>query len=47
MTHKWVGYVLRVRLGLATHRSGGVYVVPASEKAKVEALARRYGLLQP
>jgi hypothetical protein len=47
MTHKWVGYMLRVRLGLATHRSGGVYVVPASEKTKVEALARRYGLLQP
>lgn len=46
MTHKWMGYMLRVRLGLATHRSGGVYVVPASEKTKVEALARRYGLLQ-
>lgn len=46
MTHKWVGYMLRVRLGIATHRSGGVYVVPASEKAKAEALARRYGLAQ-
>lgn len=44
MTHKWVGYMLRVRLGIATHRSGGVYVVPASEKAKAEALARRFGL---
>jgi hypothetical protein len=47
MTHKWVGYMLRVRLGIATHRSGGVYVVPASEKAKVDALARRYGLAHP
>ena len=46
MTHKWVGYMLRVRLGIATHRSGGVYVVPASEKAKVEALTRRFGLAQ-
>jgi hypothetical protein len=46
MTHKWTGYMLRVRLGIATHRSGGVYVVPASEKTKVEALARRYGLAQ-
>lgn len=44
MTHRWVGYMLRVRLGIATHRSGGVYVVPASEKTKAEALARRYGL---
>jgi hypothetical protein len=47
MTHKWVGYMLRVRLGVATHKSGGVYVVPVSERAKVEALARRYGLPQP
>ena len=47
MTHKWMGYMLRVRLGIATHRSGGVYVVPASERVKVEALARRYGLRQP
>ncbi len=46
MTHKWIGYMLRVRLGIATHKSGGVYVVPMSEKAKVEALARRYGLPQ-
>ncbi len=44
MTHKWVGYMLRVRLGIATHRSGGVYVVPASERPKAEALAHRYGL---
>lgn len=43
MTHKWVGYILRVRLGIATHRSGGVYVVPVSERTKVNALARRYG----
>jgi hypothetical protein len=47
MTHKWVGYMLRVRLGIATHRSGGVYVVPASERAKADALARRYGLEAP
>jgi len=44
MTHKWVGYMLRVRLGIATHRSGGVYVVPATERTKIEAIARRYGL---
>jgi hypothetical protein len=44
MTHKWIGYMLRARLGIATHRSGGVYVVPASEKPKIEALARRFGI---
>ena len=46
MTHKWIGYMLRERLGIATHKSGGVYVVPASERGKVEALARRFGLSQ-
>jgi len=44
MTHKWIGYMLRARLGIATHKSGGVYVVPASERVKAEALARRFGL---
>jgi hypothetical protein len=46
MTSKWIGYMLRVRLGIATHKSGGVYVVPASERPKVEALAARYGLAE-
>ena len=44
MPHKWIGHVLRVRLGIATHKSGGMYVVPVSERAKVEALRIRYGL---
>ncbi|HTQ12526.1 MAG TPA: hypothetical protein VMH86_01520 [Rhizomicrobium sp.] len=44
MTPKWIGYMLRARLNVATHKSGGIYVVPASERPKVEALAYRYGI---
>jgi uncharacterized protein (UPF0147 family) len=41
---KWVGYILRTRLRLKTRRSRGVFVVPLSEKSKVDAQAHRYGL---
>ncbi len=44
MSNKWVGYVLRARLHLATHKTGGVFVVPASERERVEGLAKRHGL---
>jgi len=44
MTAKWIGYMLRVRLGISTHKSSGVYVIPASERPKIEALRARYGL---
>ncbi|HYC99577.1 hypothetical protein [Brevundimonas sp.] len=41
---RWVGWRLRDRLKLTTTKSNGVFVVPASERGKVEALAARYGL---
>jgi hypothetical protein len=44
MTAKWIGYMLRIRLKIATRKSGGIYIVPASERPKVEALRARYGL---
>ena len=43
-TNKSIGHILRGQLGLKTEKSRGVYVVPASERAKLEAIARRYGL---
>lgn len=43
-TNKWVGWVLRERLGLATTKSRGVYVVPQTERPKVDVLAKRAGL---
>ncbi|HTK34926.1 MAG TPA: hypothetical protein VL358_06510 [Caulobacteraceae bacterium] len=44
VTNKWVGSFIRHRLRLATLKTGGVYVVPATERTKLAALAERYGL---
>lgn len=43
-TNKWVGQVLRDRLRLQTTKSRGVYVIPQSERPKLERLAERMGL---
>ena len=44
MPIKSVGHLVRTRLGIETTKTRGIYVIPASEKAKVDALASRYGL---
>src|SRR5207244_1708368 len=44
ITNRWVGGILRKRLNLQTYKSHGVYVVPASERTKVELLCTRYGI---
>lgn len=44
---RWVGWCLRERLKLTATKSNGVFVLPASERAKVEALAVRYGVRRP
>jgi hypothetical protein len=43
MTNKWVGTFLRGKLRLSTQKSHGVYVVSATERAKIANLASRYG----
>ncbi|SRR5579862_572285 len=43
-SHRWIGEMLRSRLGLKTRKSNGVYVVPASERAKLDALAHRFAI---
>lgn len=43
-TNKWVGQVLRDRLRLQTTKSRGVYVIPQSERPKLEQLAERMGM---
>ena len=45
-TAKWVGGFLRGRLRLATVKSHGVYLVPPSERAKIDALAIRFGIAE-
>ena len=39
MTNKWVGAYLRTRFGLATTKTRGLYVVPASERDRVTSLS--------
>jgi hypothetical protein len=39
---KSVGHIIRRELGLATTKTRGVYVVPASERGKVNELMERY-----
>ena len=44
ITHKWIGYVIRKRLGLKTERGRNGYVITPAELAKLERLYEKYGL---
>jgi hypothetical protein len=44
ITNRWIGGILRKRLNIRTYKSHGVYVVPATERTKVEILCARYGV---
>jgi hypothetical protein len=44
ITNKWVGGILRRRLNIHTYKSHGIYVVPISERTKVDILCARYGV---
>lgn len=46
ITPHWVGYVIRRKLGLKTHRRGGSYFVAESENTKLIRLFERYGLAE-
>ena len=45
ITARVIGNVLRKRLRLVTYKSHGVYVVPFTEKPKVDELCIRYGVV--
>ena len=44
MTPKWVGGVIRNKLRLETMKTRGVYVIPCTERNKIELLAKRFGV---
>jgi hypothetical protein len=44
ITNRWIGSILRRRLHLRTYKSHGVYVVPMTERPKVDLLCTRYGV---
>jgi len=46
ITNRFIGGILRKRLRLSTYKSHGVYVVPATEKQKVDQLCIRYGVIE-
>lgn len=44
ITAKWIGGVIRKRLNLKPQKSNGVFVIPVSEKPKLDRLYEKYGL---
>jgi hypothetical protein len=44
VSNKWVGSFVRSRLRLTTLKTSGVYVVPVSERPRVDVLAARFGV---
>ena len=44
VTSKWIGNIIRKRLNLKTQKSHGIYVVPLSEKPKLDRLYEKYGI---
>jgi len=44
VTSKWIGNIIRKRLNLKTQKSHGVYVIPVSERPKLERLYEKYGI---
>lgn len=47
LTPKWIGSLLRRRLGLRPQKSHGIFVLPPSEYSKLKRLFERYGIEEP
>jgi hypothetical protein len=44
ITTKWIGNIIRKRLNLKTQKTHGLYVIPLSEKPKLDRLFEKYGI---
>jgi hypothetical protein len=44
ITTKWIGSLIRKRLNLQTQKSHGVFIIPLSEKPKLDRLYEKYGV---
>ena len=44
ITNRWIGELIRKRLGLKTQKTSGIYVIPNDEEPKLQALYERYGI---
>lgn len=47
ITHRWMGNMLRRRLNLTTYKSHGIYVLPLSERPKLDMLFIKFGIDSP
>lgn len=45
ITGRYIGGILRQRLHIASYKSHGVFVIPSSERARIEHLCLRYGVV--
>lgn len=46
ITPKWVGYIVGKRLRIKAQKSHGSFVVPESERPKIQLLFQKYGLVE-
>lgn len=44
ITNKWVGGIVRRRLQIRTQKSNGVYIIPLTQRPRLERLFEKYGL---
>jgi hypothetical protein len=44
VSERWIGSILRKRLGLRAYKTGGVFVVPITQRVDIERLCVRYGI---
>lgn len=44
VTRRWIGWILRRKLLLSTHKTRGVFVIPAFERPALKRLFERYGI---
>ena len=44
VTNRWLGHLIRRKLNLLTQKSNGVFVIPVTERPKLEVLFERYGV---
>jgi hypothetical protein len=44
ITGRYIGRILRERLRISTYRTHGVFVIPVTERAKIDQLCARYGI---
>jgi hypothetical protein len=45
ITHKWIGHIIRRKLGIKTQKSHGVFIISLGEQERLKRLYDRYGIV--